>query len=303
MNRYVYRIEHQTTYHYLGPVTLSRHLLHMTPRATDWQERLAHTLHFSTEPSLLDNSFDAFGNPVCRAEIDTPYKHLTVSTDMQVRIVPRSQFTYSASLPWETVRDMLAYQGKPRRAEQLNALRYRTESPYVRIKHELSQYAADCFTPGLPLLAGAEALMQKIHHEFTYSPGSTAVATPMLTAFHQRQGVCQDFAHIMIGCLRSLGLAAHYVSGYLRTDPPPGQPRLTGADASHAWVAVYCPPQGWVELDPTNNLRVDTHHITLAWGRDFGDVSPLRGILAGASLDKMEVKVTVTPLADAIVAN
>ncbi|MBS1154895.1 MAG: transglutaminase protein [Proteobacteria bacterium] len=300
MNSLLYHVAHQTTYRYSGLVVLSRQLLHMMPRATEWQERITHDLSFSTTPSQLETGYDAFGNPMCWAEIDTPYKQLTVSAQMQVRILPRGRQVARETLPWEAVRDSLAYHGKPLAPGQLDIVRYRTESPYVRIKHELGQYAADCFIADAPILVGAEALMRKIHREFAYEPGSTAIATPMLTAFRQRHGVCQDFAHIMIGCLRSLGLAAHYVSGYLRTEPPPGQPHLVGADASHAWVAVYCPPLGWVELDPTNNMHVDSHHITLAWGRDFGDVSPLRGILTGASVEELRVEVTVTPLSKAI---
>lgn len=299
MSGIVYRIEHHTHYRYAGWVTHSRQQMHMTPRATPWQERLHHTLTFSCPPARLEHDFDAFGNPVCRAEFDTPYDRLTVSADMQVRIQPRNLQGDTPAWPWQSVRDDLSYHGMPLRQEQLEALRFRTESPHVRIKNELGQYARDCFGDDQPVLQGALVLMHRIHREFAYLPGSTAVNTPMLEAFRARRGVCQDFAHIMVGCLRSLGLAARYVSGYLRTAPPPGQARLTGADASHAWVAVYCPPLGWVEFDPTNDLLVNTDHIALAWGRDFGDVSPLRGVLTGAAVEEMRVEVTVTPWDDA----
>ena len=300
MNSHRYHIEHLTSYRYAGPVLHSRQQIHMSPRTTTWQERLQHSLTFSTPPTYREEDYDAFGNPVCRTEFDVPYMQLTIAAQMQVRIIPRDLFAATDSETWTNVRDAMTYQNTPLPADRLEALRFRPESPHIRIKHELGEYARDCFGSDLPILQGAENLMHKIHREFAYKPGSTAVSTPMLTSFRQRHGVCQDFAHIMIGCLRSLGLAARYVSGYLRTEPPTGQPRLVGADASHAWVAVYCPPLGWVELDPTNNVRVNTDHITLAWGRDFGDVSPLRGVLTGASVDELEVKVTVTPLPNAI---
>jgi transglutaminase-like putative cysteine protease len=167
------------------------------------------------------------------------------------------------------------------------------QSPYVRVKHVFQRYAGECFPAGQPMLAGAEALMQKIHREFTYAPGETSVSTPLMRVFENRRGVCQDFSHLMIACLRSFGLAARYVSGYLRTNPAPGATPLVGADASHAWVAVYCPPHGWVELDPTNGVRAGLDHVALAWGRDFGDVSPLRGVIIGGGYHHPSVRVTV----------
>ena len=184
-------------------------------------------------------------------------------------------------------------------------MRYRGESPYVRIKRVLGDYASDCLRPGTSVLSVANALMAKVHEEFTYAPGATEIATPLLEVFGNRRGVCQDFAHLMIACLRSAGLAARYVSGYLHTHgteadvcalPPADSPRLLGADASHAWVSVFAPPWGWVEFDPTNNLRVSQEHVALAWGRDFGDVSPLRGVILGGGSHKLAVSVDVEAL-------
>jgi transglutaminase-like putative cysteine protease len=166
----------------------------------------------------------------------------------------------------------------------------------VPIKTVFEQYAADCFAPDTPLLVAAEALMQKIHGDFSYAQGETDIGTSLLEVLATRRGVCQDYAHFMIACLRSLGLAARYVSGYLRTIPPDGGAERVGADASHAWIAVYAPPLGWVELDPTNNLRVDQEHVVLAWGRDFGDVSPMRGVILGGGAQSLEVGVAVQPL-------
>jgi transglutaminase-like putative cysteine protease len=167
------------------------------------------------------------------------------------------------------------------------------ESSYVRVKQTFSDYAADCFGAGRPLLAGAESLMHKMHRDFSYEPGTTNISTSAIEAFAARRGVCQDFAHIMLACLRSRGLAARYVSGYLRTAPPGSDASLLGADASHAWVSVFCPPFGWIDLDPTNDVRVGTDHIVIAWGRDFGDVSPLRGVIVGGGRHRLSVRVSV----------
>jgi transglutaminase-like putative cysteine protease len=172
------------------------------------------------------------------------------------------------------------------------------ESPHVQLLPELRDYALQSFTPGRPILAASLELCHRINKDFAYKPGSTNVATPVATVFSEKRGVCQDFAHLMIGCVRSLGLSARYVSGYLRTRSPAGQPRRVGADASHAWVSVFCPGYDFVDLDPTNDMLVTTEHPTLAWGRDYGDVSPLRGVLLGGGSHRVEVAVDVEPLDD-----
>jgi transglutaminase-like putative cysteine protease len=186
------------------------------------------------------------------------------------------------------------YSGQPMNPVYLDACRFRMESSYVKIKQAFNDYSADCFEPGRPVLPGAESLMHKIYREFSYAPGATNISTSVTEAFTARRGVCQDFAHIMLACLRSRGLAARYVSGYLRTTPPPGSDAaLSGADASHAWVSVFCPPFGWIDLDPTNDARVGTDHVVIAWGRDFGDVSPLRGVIVGGGRHRLSVRVSV----------
>jgi transglutaminase-like putative cysteine protease len=168
------------------------------------------------------------------------------------------------------------------------------ESSYVSLKQAFTDYAAECFPPMQPVLVCAQTLMSKIHREFKYAPGSTNIRTSALESLQARRGVCQDFAHVMIGCLRARGLAARYVSGYLRTLPPPGaDAAYVGADASHAWVSVFCPPLGWIDLDPTNDLNVSHDHIVIAWGRDFGDVSPLRGVIVGGGRHRLSVRVSV----------
>jgi transglutaminase-like putative cysteine protease len=162
----------------------------------------------------------------------------------------------------------------------------------------LRAYAADCFATGRPIVAAAAALMAKIHSEFSYDAKATTIATPVLQFFQHKRGVCQDFAHLMIACLRSSGLAARYVSGYLLTRPAPGQQRRVGTDASHAWISLYVPEQGWIDFDPTNNLMPSLEHITLGWGRDFSDVTPLRGVINGGGEQRLEVKVSVEPVLD-----
>ena len=182
-----------------------------------------------------------------------------------------------------------------RDAVDVAAAPYSFDSPCVRRDDRLASYAAMSFTPGRPLLEAALDLTSRIFHEFKYDPTATSVSTPTMEVFEKRRGVCQDFAHLEIGCLRSLGLAARYVSGYLLTDPRPGQPRLVGADASHAWLSVFCPGHGWVDLDPTNNVIPSMRHVTVAWGRDYGDVCPIKGVFLGGGSHWMTVAVDVVP--------
>jgi transglutaminase-like putative cysteine protease len=211
---------------------------------------------------------------------------------MTVTVMPPAPTNFDLSNPWECVRDDLAYSAQARTSDELEAIRYRMQSPYVRIKNVFVDFSNDCFPPGKSIASGALALSNKLHRTLTYTPGGTTIDTPLLKVLEERRGVCQDYAHLMIACLRARGLAARYVSGYLRTATK-GAPQLVGADASHAWVSVYAPPLGWIDLDPTNGLIVCKDHITLAWGRDFGDVSPLRGVIVGGGSHTLEVRVTV----------
>jgi transglutaminase-like putative cysteine protease len=291
-----YRVRHETAYSYGGNVAHSHQLLHLTPRNTPLQFCEERTLSLVPQPSSRSEDLDAFGNHVTRLEYDSPHDHLEVLAEMRVEVRPAPDIDAASSDPWERVRDTLAFSGKPVSAEILDASRYRMESSYVRIKQTFTEYGADCFVRGAPTLLAAEALSAKIHREFKYAPGSTNIRTSAIEAFEARRGVCQDFSHIMLACLRSRGLAARYVSGYLRTLPPPGaDAAYVGADASHAWVSVFCPPFGWVDLDPTNDVRVSSDHIIIAWGRDFGDVSPLRGVIVGGGRHRLSVRVSVQP--------
>jgi transglutaminase-like putative cysteine protease len=289
-----YRVRHETVYNYGGNVAHSHQLLHLTPRSTARQSCHRQGLTLSPQPSTRREDVDAFGNLVTRLEYDLPHDRLEGLAEVGVEVRGAGDADADHSDPWETVRGTLAFSGKPVNGELLDAFRYRMESSYVRIKQTFTDYGEDCFLAERPVLAGAEALMRKVYREFKYAPGTTNIRTSAIEAFEARRGVCQDFAHIMLGCLRSRGLAARYVSGYLRTLPPPGaEAGFVGADASHAWVSVYCPPFGWVDLDPTNDVRVNTDHIVIAWGRDFGDVSPLRGVIVGGGRHRLSVRVSV----------
>jgi len=289
-----YKVRHETVYHYGGDVAHSHQLLHLAPRDFARQTCHSRSIKLDPEPSSRREDVDAFGNFVTRLEYDSPHDRLEVLAESAVEVRAPLLPADEPSADWEDVRDTLNYSGRALPAEHLEACRFRMESNYVRIKQTFRQYADDCLTPGRPLLQGSEALMHKIHGEFRYAPGSTNIGTSAFEAFTARRGVCQDFAHIMLACLRSRGLAARYVSGYLRTTPPPGaDAALLGRDASHAWVSVFCPPHGWIDLDPTNDVRVGTDHIVIAWGRDFGDVSPLRGVIVGGGRHRLSVRVSV----------
>lgn len=317
-----YRISHETDYHYSVPVPHSQQLLHLQPRILPWQNIVSHWLHITPPPTREFLDTDFFGNPCTRLEFTQPHLRLSVSAESHIEVLPREYPLFSASLPWEQVVEHCRYGGHAVSDDLLAALAFRQESPFVRIKHMFADYAADCFAPGRPVLEATNALMLKINSEFSFDADATQIATPLEQVLEERRGVCQDFAHLMIACLRAQGLPARYVSGYLLTEPPPGQERLIGADASHAWVSLYCPvlavpgtmqmqqQEGqmqnqtqdgvqesgmWVDFDPTNAVLPGTGHITIAWGRDFSDVSPLRGVILGGGQHVMDVRVTVMP--------
>jgi transglutaminase-like putative cysteine protease len=292
-----YQISHDTHYSYDSPVSLAKQLAHLWPRPCDWQVCERQEMLISPQPSLRVDELDVFGNPLTRLAFERPHDELKVCARLWVKVLPREPLDFSASLAWEQTRSALCYSGQALPAQVLEACRYRFESPYVRLKKSFVSFSASCFPADRPLLEGTQALMEKIFAEFTFDAEATQVATPLTEVLERRRGVCQDFAHLMLACLRSRGLAARYVSGYLLTQPPPGQPRLIGADASHAWVSVFCPVLGWVDFDPTNNVQPGLEHITLAWGRDFSDVSPLRGVILGGGNHDPDVQVTVMPLA------
>jgi transglutaminase-like putative cysteine protease len=294
-----YHVAHETRYEYHQPVGLSRQVVRLAPRVVPWQACRAHSLQIQPDAEILSVRSDAFGNPVTSFAIEADHAALLVRAESWIDVAARPFPDDAATPPWEKVRARLAYHGgvRPLPAD-LDAARFLFESTRVRNKRELAAWALASFPPGVPLLVGVRALMNRIHREFTFDPRATDVSTPVMEVFTRRRGVCQDFAHLMLSCLRSIGLAARYVSGYLLTRPPPGRPRLIGADASHAWVSVYCPDQGWVDTDPTNAIFPGKEHVTLGWGRDYDDVIPLRGVLLGGGDHEISIEVTVTPAAD-----
>lgn len=294
-----YQILHETHYRYASPVSLAQQLVHLWPRECPWQRCEEKHLDVSPAPTRRRDEQDVFGNPLTRLGLEYQHDELSVSTWVRVEVLSRPTPLLSASPAWEQAREALAYSRQALPADFLEASRYRFESPFVRLKKRFVAFSDPCFGRGVPLLTAVQALMDKIFREFTFDASATQVATPLVEVLERRRGVCQDFAHLMLACLRSRGLAARYVSGYLLTVPPPGQARLIGADASHAWVSVFCPQQGWVDFDPTNNLLPALEHITLGWGRDFSDVSPLRGVILGGGSHDPEVRVTVLPLESA----
>lgn len=283
------QVEHETHYQYASPVLLSHQLLHLSPRALPWQSCHAHELSIEPAPGERHERADYFGNQVTQILIAAPHPELRVHARSTVQVAPREREALARPrAAWEAARD----------AARREASEFIHESPHVETWRELAQFAAQSFPAARPALEGAIDLAHRIHSGFEFDRKATSISTPLREVMKKRRGVCQDFAHLMIGGLRALGLGARYVSGYLLTDPPPGRPRLVGADASHAWVSVYCGAGGgWVDLDPTNDCVVDDEHVTLGWGRDFGDVTPMRGVILGGGEQELEVRVTVTPLA------
>ncbi|MEO8297202.1 MAG: transglutaminase family protein [Burkholderiales bacterium] len=285
-------VQHDTRYEYDAAVELAHHLAHLRPRATPWQQVRDIRLVVSPAPDgeAVHDSLDVFGNWRTVFTHAQVHDSLLVSVSFRAGLEAPPALDVQRSPPWESVAERLRYRAGKGIEE---AEEFVLPSAYVPPDPALARYAQPVCAPRRPLLDVALALMRKIHDDFEYQPAATSVATHAGEALAQRAGVCQDFAHVMIGALRSMGLAARYVSGYLLTQPPPGQPRLVGADASHAWVAVWCPVLGWVPLDPTNAVPVALDHVTLAWGRDYADVAPLRGVIRGGGQAVPQVAVTV----------
>ena len=290
----IYDVSHRTTYRYSIPVSFSHHLLHLTPRPSARQNCQRTALVVEPTPSKHTSATDYFGNGVTYITIQEQHQELILHAKSIIAVQPALPVDPDVTMPWDRVYDTIAGDTS---AASLEVLQYVFESPLTQISPELRAFAQASFPPGRPMLAGALDLTARIFKAFTYNPTATTVMTPVDEVFAKRQGVCQDFAHLQISVLRALRLPARYVSGYLMTRPPEGREKLIGADASHAWVALWCPEYGWVELDPTNNLLVSDEHITLGWGRDFGDVSPVKGAIFGGGTHSVEVAVDVVAVA------
>ncbi len=288
-----YRIRHTTRYQYSEPVAGSHHAAHLRPRDSAGDQVCRRwKLDIQPRPALYSETFDFFGNPVAFFTVQEEHEELVIEAGGEVTVMTASIPAFETTPTWNRVAALLR---APEGGALLEACQYAYGSPFAPLSAELADYAAASFTAERPILEAAADLTRRIHEDFKYEPETTTISTPVSDVFRDRRGVCQDFAHLQLACLRSLGLSARYVSGYLRTFPPPGKPRLVGADASHAWIAVFVPGSGWIDLDPTNNVLPRDTHITLAWGRDYGDVSPIRGVLLGGGEHEMTVEVDVEP--------
>ncbi len=288
-----YHITHRTLYDYAAPVSVSHHVARLEPRVSGAQTCDRFSLQIFPEPALRKTRTDYFGNQLCFFAIQEIHSKLEIITSSCVTVSPKTSSANESTAPWETVAGMFRDPVSP---EVIEPYQFVFDSPHIRASLELAEYARESFAADTPLLAGARDLTRRIFEDFKFDPRATNVATPLEEVWEKRRGVCQDFAHLGIACLRSLGLPARYVSGYLRTRPPEGKPRLVGVDASHAWLSAFCPGTGWVDFDPTNNVQPAEEHIIVAYGRDYGDVSPVAGILTGGGAHEVKVSVDVEPL-------
>ena len=287
-----YRVVHETRYTYSDTVTSARQLAHLRPRATPWQTVLSHHVEVNPAPTEQFESDDYFGNGVMRFAVDTPHDELLVRAESVVEVSAHAPDS-GAGPEWESVAVAPGVWGG---GEELELVQFRLASPMVPLLPEAADYAQESFPAHRALPAAMLNLTRRIRADFVYDPKATTVTTQVREVLANRRGVCQDFAHLMISCLRSLGLSARYVSGYVLNRVPPGKERLAGADASHAWVEAHCPGVGWIAFDPTNGKLADVEFITLGWGREFSDVTPLRGVVLGTATQKLAVAVDVQPI-------
>jgi transglutaminase-like putative cysteine protease len=285
-----YRVSHITTYDYHASVSLSQHQIRLRPRDYRRQEVTSHNLHIEPPPRDTYEYLDYHRNPTVFATIEGAHSRLAVQSEFEVK-VSSSVFPNPSETPaWENVRE--SSRGVQIGAA-LEASEFLFDSPLIKAGDAFGDYARPSFPKSRPILEAALDLTRRICEEFAFDPTATDVSTPIARVLKQKRGVCQDFAHLQIACFRSLGLPARYVSGYINTVPPPGQPKLTGADASHAWVSLYCDGVGWIDLDPTNNMTAGREHIVVAWGRDYSDICPIRGVTLGSGGHSLKVAVDV----------
>ena len=283
-----YEVTHSTKYDYGESVVVAHHVARLKPRDLQLQECVNHELAIAPAPAVTSTHEDYFGNLVTIVAVQGPHTSLAIRATSTVT-VKAPQLPEPGDTPcWEAAAD--------RASLPLDVVEFVFDSTSSRSQFIVEDYARASFPPGRPLLEGVLELTGRIHDEFTFDPKATTVATPLTEVFASRRGVCQDFARLEIACLRSLGIPARYVSGYMETVPPPGTPRLVGADVSHAWLSVFCPSIGWIAVDPTNNLLPSDRHITIAWGRDYNDVSPIRGVILGGGAHDLRVQVDVVRL-------
>jgi transglutaminase-like putative cysteine protease len=286
-----YRIHHETRYRYGEPTTVSYNEVRLCPQSTKHQKLICKSITVDPRPAEIKERSDYFGNTVWFMAIDQPHKEMRVTVDSHVKLTPYPRpAKLSESPAWEAAREMMA---RPREGTDIAAVEYLLDSPLVPASDALADYARPSFPARRPLMLAINDLMERIYAEFQFTPGFTNTATPLGAVLKHRKGVCQDFAQLAIGCLRSMGLPARYVSGYIETLPPPGKPKLKGVDASHAWFSAYIPTYGWLDFDPTNNQIPTDQHIVVGKGRDFSDVSPIKGVIFSAGRHELQVSVDV----------
>jgi len=291
----IYDIRHVTTYSYESPVSFARCSLRLEPKNGDGQQLISHNVEIKPGPLERTLRTDFFGIHTENIVIETAHRVLRIDARSRVDVSRAAPARDMDSTPWEQVREA-AFASNGLVAS--SPVGYLFASPLVPIRSPITDYAAESFPPGAGIFASAVDLMRRVNRDFVYDTKATEISTPLQDVFDKRRGVCQDFAHIMIAGLRGVGLPAAYVSGYLRTTPPPGKPRLQGADATHAWVSVWCGEKiGWTGFDPTNDLVIGTDHVVLAVGRDYTDVSPVDGVIVGSRKQKLTVAVDVIPAA------
>jgi transglutaminase-like putative cysteine protease len=290
MKYILYHVTHTTEYVYAGPVSVSHHLMRLAPRQTPRQQCFEYTLTLDPSDARCASHGDYFGNTTHFMTVESTHGRLAVISRSRVGVALAFLPSPDETPAWETVRGrcMADHSGGV-----LEAHEFTYPSPLIAQDPAIADYAAASFPGERPVLDAVTDLTRRMHRDFKFDATATTVTTPVAEFFRYRRGVCQDFAHFQIACLRSMGLPARYVSGYLETDPPPGHPKLRGADASHAWASFFCPGLGWLDVDPTNNCLPSLRHITIGWGRDYADVCPVRGVLVGGHDQKLRISVDV----------
>lgn len=286
-----YRIIHNTTYHYFEPVSLCHNIVRLLPRNTGEQTLEKLVVDINPLPTVLNEYEDFFGNKILYFTIEQEHKMLSVTVTSEIKKInsPIPAFSLDGHLSWEEVKREL----RNRKPEYFDARQYILETKMTTIDAAIIAYASVSFYSGRSMFEASKELMQRIYQDFSFQRGFTTIATPLSVVMKERKGVCQDFAHLAVACVRSMGLPARYVSGYIETVAPPGQQKLVGVDASHAWFSIFIPLVGWVDFDPTNNQIPSDHHITLGWGRDYTDVAPLNGIILSSGPHHLSVSVDV----------
>ena len=290
----IFQVSHRTTYHYTAPVAQAHHLVHLTPRPHERQRVVQHDIIVEPVPASRSDFTDYFGNPASTIALASSHSELLIHSESIVEVSTPGPVDLSASLPWDrTSQDM----APAKKIAEIEAAQFLMPSHHTQITSGLIEFAKPSFTPGRPIFECAHELTERIHTEFAYDGSATDIATTTDKLLTIRRGVCQDFAHLLIASMRAFGLPARYVSGYILTHPPEGEERLIGVDASHAWLSVWSPGMGWLDFDPTNNMVPQDEHITIAYGRDFQDVSPVTGVLLGGGAHQVDVAVDVSLLA------